>query len=113
MSGRGAYYKEKYGGGRGRGGGGGGGRGYGGGGGGRGGGGTFHDRGGGDRQSVADSSGNGVPSSPPGGNSKAHLITTLERIDNKSYPCYKDLLGSWNFEDKLVSFVLHVDHVQG
>ena len=74
MSGRGAYYKAKYGGGRG-GRGGGGGRGRGGGGG----------RGGG-----SDSPGsNALPGS--GGGSAETLIQTLHQLDNSQYPRYHSL----------------------
>ncbi|GMH78570.1 hypothetical protein TrST_g14216 [Triparma strigata] len=74
MSGRGAYYKAKYGGGRG-GRGGGGGRGHGGGGG----------RGGG-----SDSPGNNaLPGS--GGGSAETLIQTLHQLDNSQYPRYHSL----------------------
>lgn len=98
MSGRGAYYKAKYGGGRG------GGRG----GGGRGGGRGDDDRFMPQKRNLDDSNGSV--------SSRAHIGTLkefqciLQQIDNKQYPCYKDLLGSWDFDG---SFVLHVDYVQG
>jgi hypothetical protein len=100
MSGRGAYYKAKYGGG-------GGGRGGGKGGskGGKGGG-AYSDRGS-DRVSdrVSERGSSGGRSLRP----LDDLRDTLRRIDGKSYPCYKDLLGAWDYG----RFVLYVDHVQG
>jgi hypothetical protein len=94
MSGRGAYYKEK----------------YGGGGRGRGARGGSGDSGSGRAYGGAPSAGGSGPSS---GGTKSDLVSTLRRIDNKSYPCYKDLLGVWRFEEKFGSFALYVDHVQG
>lgn len=134
MSGRGAYYKEKYGGGRGRGGGGS--RGVGGRGGGHGTGeANNYSTGRGDHgdycarvynnnamsASSAPYASPAAPSSSSVGHSKSStkmdLIHALRRIDNKSYPCYKDLLGSWSFDEKFngvsFSFELIVDHVQG
>jgi hypothetical protein len=93
MSGRGAYYKAKYGGGRGRG---------------RGrsdGGGTGYD----DSTNNQDV-GSGSPSyeiSAAAGSS-ADLLQTLQRIDGKGYGAYKDLVGRWEFPE----FSLLVDHAQ-
>ncbi len=38
-----------------------------------------------------------------------HLQRQLHRIDGKSYPAYKDIRGSYAFDD----FTLFIDHVQG
>ena len=42
-------------------------------------------------------------------NSKQHLIKTLREIDNKSYPLYKQLRGSYD----MTGFTLIIEHVQG
>ncbi|MCB0214146.1 MAG: ATPase, partial [Anaerolineae bacterium] len=39
----------------------------------------------------------------------ADLQKNLDRIDGKGYPAYKDIRGSYTFDD----FTLHIDHVQG
>lgn len=39
------------------------------------------------------------------------LKTTINRINQKGYKAYKDLRGSYHFEEE--QFVLHIDHVQG
>ena len=41
--------------------------------------------------------------------SKQQLIKTLREIDNKSYPAYKQLKGSYDMTD----FTLNIEHVQG
>lgn len=41
--------------------------------------------------------------------SKQQLIKTLHEIDNKSYPAYKQLKGSYDMAD----FTLNIEHVQG
>lgn len=41
--------------------------------------------------------------------SKQQLIRTLREIDNKSYPAYKQLKGSYDMSD----FILIIEHVQG
>ncbi|MDB9312237.1 ABC-ATPase domain-containing protein [Spirulina sp. CS-785/01] len=41
--------------------------------------------------------------------SSAQLRSTLNRLDNASYKAYKDIKGSYDFED----FTLIIDHVQG
>lgn len=41
--------------------------------------------------------------------SKQQLIKTLREIDNKSYPAYKQLKGSYD----MVGFTLNIEHVQG
>ena len=40
---------------------------------------------------------------------KQQLIRTLREIDNKSYPAYKQLKGSYDMAD----FILIIEHVQG
>ena len=40
---------------------------------------------------------------------KQELQTILRQIDHKGYPAYKQLRGSYRFED----YFLHIDHVQG
>jgi len=40
---------------------------------------------------------------------KADLRRLLQRIDGKGYPAYKDIRGSYEFDD----FRLYIDHVQG
>ena len=39
----------------------------------------------------------------------ADLQRTLYRIDGKGYPAYKDIRGTYNFDN----FILFIDHVQG
>ncbi|HXV44797.1 MAG TPA: ABC-ATPase domain-containing protein, partial [Anaerolineae bacterium] len=39
----------------------------------------------------------------------ADLQRLLSRIDGKGYPAYKDIRGSYAFEE----FTLFIDHVQG
>lgn len=41
--------------------------------------------------------------------SKQQLIKTLREIDNKSYPLYKQLKGSYD----MTGFILNIEHVQG
>ena len=41
--------------------------------------------------------------------SQTDLQRTLHRIDGKGYPVYKDIRGSYKFDD----FTLFIDHVQG
>lgn len=99
MGGKGAYYKEKYGGGRSQGGGRGGGWGDGGsgyekGGGGYGGGGGGYGKG---KGSSSRGDGGGRDSPPPSaesGGSKASLLSLLRRIDGRPYGAYRDLEGS-------------------
>lgn len=122
MSGRGAYYKAKYGGGGRGGGGGGSGRGgYGGGGRGSGGshqGGGYGSSGGGDSGDGGGGRGTGQFARPENNNppkrskmgNLAELENILRNIDKRQYPAYKDLLGSWDFNGQ---FTLHVDYVQG
>ena len=84
--GRGAYYKAKYGGGRGR----------------------HEERERNDRSD--DDSGRNPTSSSRYINGKSEdLARLLDRIDGKSYPCYKDMYGTWRFDE----FSLVVDYVQG
>lgn len=93
MSGRGAYYKAKYGGGRGRG---------------RGrsdGGGAGYD----DSTNNQDmGSGSSTYDRNAAAGSSADLLQTLQRIDGKGYGAYKDLVGRWEFPE----FSLLVDHAQ-
>lgn len=42
-------------------------------------------------------------------NTEIQLKEQLNRINRKSYPAYKDLRGSYQFQ----GYVLHIDHVQG
>ncbi|GAQ88498.1 hypothetical protein KFL_004340050 [Klebsormidium nitens] len=96
MSGRGAYYKAKYGGGRGRG------RGR-------------SDEGAADYiggQSQTDNAGGWEERSGSyqgnASGSVADLMQTLQRIDGKGYGAYKDIVGRWEFPE----FTLLVDHAQ-
>ena len=109
MSGRGAYYREKYGGGRG-GRGGGGGRGRGGGGGRR-----FGDEGRGDVFSGMDggSGDSGVRGGESVEKSSADLAELLRRIDHKPYGAYKDLYGSIYKFSQPMPFSVEVVYVQG
>ncbi|EIW63704.1 uncharacterized protein TRAVEDRAFT_54903 [Trametes versicolor FP-101664 SS1] len=96
MSGRGAYYKQLYGGGRGRG---------------RGGGG-----GGGPSSLPDDSSAHnsrGTKRPHPGDNqqgsrSSEDLLRIARSLGGKNYPAYRDLQGAWDYP----TFRLYVDHVQ-
>ncbi|CAM9113326.1 unnamed protein product [Ectocarpus fasciculatus] len=97
MSGRGAYYKAKYGGGRG----------------GRGGGAPREDHGRGEKRPFS------APTESEGGSSQPQITRRtvddlrdlLSRgIDGRQYPCYKDIRGYWNFGN---AFTLHIHHVQG
>ena len=101
MSGRGAYYKQKYGGG-GRGGG----RGASGGGGHGGGGGGVSGRG----YSGDEELPHKLAQSSRRSGTASELATILRQIDGRQYPCYKDIYGVWDFNGH---FTLHVDHVQG
>lgn len=42
-------------------------------------------------------------------NTEAQLREQLNRINRRSYPAYKDLRGSYQFQ----GYILHIDHVQG
>ena len=110
----GEYYRNKYGGGGSGGGGGrGGGRGNRGGRGGeyyrnKFGGGRGH---GGGQDGVGGGRGARPPASAGAPRPWAELQHTLQRIDQKGYGAYKDLLGSFSFSPEKIT--LAVDHVQG
>lgn len=109
MSGRGAYYKEKYGGG---------GRGGGGRGGGRGGGGRGRGRGGGDwgREDAPSSVFNRHDGGSSGGATTTYPCRDLEdllhRINNKPYGAYKDLYNKRYEFNVPIPYAVEVVHVQ-
>ena len=109
--GRGAYFKEKYGGGRsrGRGGGGyGGGRGGHGGGGGYGGGRDYDDRDGGHSGGGGGYGGGGGGSGGGGGD----LESTLRSLDRANYGAYKSLVGRWEIGNSSCPISVFIDNVQ-
>lgn len=103
--GRGAYFKEKYGGGRSRGRGGGG---YGGGRGGHGGGGGY----GGGRDHDDGGYGGGGGGGGYGGGSGGDLESTLRSLDRANYGAYKSLVGRWEIGTSSCPISVFIDNVQ-
>ena len=114
--GRGAYFKEKYGGGRSRGrGGGGGGRGGHGGGGGYGGGGGGYGGGGGGYgggRDYDDRDGGNYGSNGGGGGGGGDLESTLRSLDRANYGAYKSLIGCWEIGTSSCPISVFIDNVQ-
>nr|CEL67055.1 TPA: ATPase, putative [Neospora caninum Liverpool] len=92
MSGRGAYYKALYGGGRSK-------RRQ-----------NDDSFGGGSRQAFTEETGNYASSGPPSRprTGASSLRSELQRLEGKPYPAYKDLMGEWQLEE----FQLFIDKVQ-